>query len=98
MENLTKKTLEFNKKLNEKQMMNKLEEVIVPSLDGDETSLRGKQPKARISQLPKEGYGANVARWPARLHATPERLQSIKIDAFISRKDFLWQNQNIGMR
>ncbi|KAL2317192.1 hypothetical protein Fmac_031068 [Flemingia macrophylla] len=43
--------------------------------------------KACISQLPEDGYGANVARWPARLHAPPERLQSIKFDAFISRKE-----------
>ncbi|KAG5052986.1 hypothetical protein JHK87_005184 [Glycine soja] len=43
--------------------------------------------KLCISQLPENGYGANVARWPARLHTPPDRLQSIKFDAFISRNE-----------
>lgn len=43
--------------------------------------------KACISRLPENGYGANVTRWPARLQAPPSRLQSIKFDAFISRKE-----------
>ncbi|XP_054798176.1 probable methyltransferase PMT11 [Prosopis cineraria] len=43
--------------------------------------------KACISRLPENGYEANVTRWPARLQAPPSRLQSIKFDAFISRKE-----------
>ena len=43
--------------------------------------------KPCISRLPDNGYGGNVTNWPARLHAPPERLQSIQIDAYISRKD-----------
>ncbi|XP_061368929.1 probable methyltransferase PMT11 [Gastrolobium bilobum] len=43
--------------------------------------------KACISELPKNGYEANVTNWPARLQTPPNRLQSIKLDAFISRKE-----------
>lgn len=37
--------------------------------------------------MPENGYGANLTKWPARLHTPPDRLQSIKLDAFISRKE-----------
>jgi len=37
--------------------------------------------------LPKNGYGANVTDWPARLQAPPDRLKSIKLDAFSSRSE-----------
>ncbi|KAK9270383.1 hypothetical protein L1049_025962 [Liquidambar formosana] len=43
--------------------------------------------KACITQIPKNGYGANVTAWPARLHYPPDRLQSIEMDAYISRKE-----------
>ncbi|XP_010067444.2 probable methyltransferase PMT11 [Eucalyptus grandis] len=43
--------------------------------------------KACITQLPENGYGANVTAWPARLQMPPDRLQSIHIDAYISRKE-----------
>ncbi|TKY47470.1 methyltransferase PMT11 [Spatholobus suberectus] len=43
--------------------------------------------KACISELPKNGYGANVTEWPARLQTPPDRLQSIKLDAFTSRAE-----------
>ncbi|XVE52618.1 hypothetical protein DITRI_Ditri02bG0136200 [Diplodiscus trichospermus] len=43
--------------------------------------------KACISQLPENGYGANVAPWPARLQTPPDRLQSIQIDSYIARKE-----------
>ncbi|KAK7275597.1 hypothetical protein RIF29_16716 [Crotalaria pallida] len=43
--------------------------------------------KACISQLPSSGYGANVTKWPARLHQPPDRLQSIKLDEIISRAE-----------
>ncbi|CAL0317947.1 unnamed protein product [Lupinus luteus] len=43
--------------------------------------------KACITQLPSSGYGANVTKWPERLHQPPDRLQSIKHDGIISRKD-----------
>ncbi|CAL0334854.1 unnamed protein product [Lupinus luteus] len=43
--------------------------------------------KACISRLPENGNGANVTRWPARLQSPPDRLQSIKMDAFMSRNE-----------
>ncbi|XP_059631734.1 probable methyltransferase PMT10 [Cornus florida] len=43
--------------------------------------------KACISRLPENGYGANVTTWPARLHLPPDRLLSIKMDAYMSRKE-----------
>ena len=43
--------------------------------------------KACITQLPSNGYGANVTQWPSRLHQPPDRLHSIKLDAIISRVD-----------
>ncbi|KAF1889438.1 hypothetical protein Lal_00024763 [Lupinus albus] len=43
--------------------------------------------KACITQLPSGGHGANVTKWPARLHQPPDRLQSIKQDAIISRTE-----------
>ncbi|RHN57014.1 putative S-adenosyl-L-methionine-dependent methyltransferase [Medicago truncatula] len=43
--------------------------------------------KACISQLPENGYGVNLTKWPARLQTSPDRLQSIKLDALLSRKE-----------
>ncbi|XP_002524217.2 probable methyltransferase PMT11 [Ricinus communis] len=43
--------------------------------------------KACITRLPEDGYGANITTWPARLHTPPDRLQSIQLDAYISRKE-----------
>ncbi|KAE8712044.1 putative methyltransferase PMT10 [Hibiscus syriacus] len=43
--------------------------------------------KACISRLPENGYGANVAPWPARLQIPPDRLQSIHIDSYVARKE-----------
>ncbi|KAF3447052.1 hypothetical protein FNV43_RR12232 [Rhamnella rubrinervis] len=43
--------------------------------------------RACISRLPENGYGANVTAWPARLQYPPDRLQTVKIDASISRKE-----------
>ncbi|KDP44890.1 hypothetical protein JCGZ_01390 [Jatropha curcas] len=43
--------------------------------------------KACINRLPENGYGANVTKWPARLYTAPDRLQSIQMDAYISRKE-----------
>lgn len=43
--------------------------------------------KPCITPLPEDRSGANITTWPARLHNPPERLESIKIDAFVSRKD-----------
>lgn len=43
--------------------------------------------KACITQFPDNGYGANVTLWPKRLHYPPDRLFSIKMDAYMSRKD-----------
>lgn len=43
--------------------------------------------KACITRLPDDGAGSNVTTWPARLHNPPERLQSIQMDAYISRRE-----------
>ncbi|KAF8397420.1 hypothetical protein HHK36_016336 [Tetracentron sinense] len=43
--------------------------------------------KACITRLPENGSGANVTTWPARLHNPPDRLQSIQMDGYISRKE-----------
>lgn len=43
--------------------------------------------KACITRLPKNAYGANVTAWPERLHYPPDRLLSLKMDAYMSRKD-----------
>ncbi|KAG8380744.1 hypothetical protein BUALT_Bualt06G0047900 [Buddleja alternifolia] len=43
--------------------------------------------KACITRLSEEGYGSNVTAWPERLQNPPDRLQSIQIDAYISRKE-----------
>ncbi|XP_057484153.1 probable methyltransferase PMT11 [Actinidia eriantha] len=43
--------------------------------------------KACISRLPEDGAGANVTQWPARLNNPPDRLQSIQMDAYISRRE-----------
>ncbi|XWS74928.1 hypothetical protein CRYUN_Cryun01aG0040500 [Craigia yunnanensis] len=50
--------------------------------------------KACISRLPKNGYGANVAPWPARLQIPPDRLQSIRIDSYIARKELFKAESN----
>ncbi|KHG25789.1 hypothetical protein F383_32660 [Gossypium arboreum] len=42
---------------------------------------------ACITLLPVNGYGSNVSTWPARLHDPPDRLQSIEMNAYISRKE-----------
>ncbi|XP_028060465.1 probable methyltransferase PMT10 [Camellia sinensis] len=43
--------------------------------------------KACITLLPENGYGANVTSWPTRLHYPPDRLPTIKMDAYNSRKE-----------
>ncbi|GKU98451.1 hypothetical protein SLEP1_g11457 [Rubroshorea leprosula] len=43
--------------------------------------------RACITPLPENGYGSNVSTWPMRLHYPPDRLQSIEMDASISRKE-----------
>ncbi|KAK4799283.1 hypothetical protein SAY86_024648 [Trapa natans] len=43
--------------------------------------------KACITWLPENGYGVNITEWPARLQNPPGRLQTIQIDAVISRNE-----------
>ncbi|KAF4401505.1 hypothetical protein G4B88_001699 [Cannabis sativa] len=45
--------------------------------------------KPCITRLPENGYGANVTTWPERLQTPPERLLSITMDGYISRKELL---------
>ncbi|TKY56781.1 hypothetical protein E2542_SST21227 [Spatholobus suberectus] len=64
MENLAKKTLEFNKKFSKKQsMVNKVEEEKAHPADGDETALRGK--RAKVSQ--EEWKYIGVGPWRKRI-------------------------------
>ncbi|GMP46754.1 hypothetical protein CsSME_00014798 [Camellia sinensis var. sinensis] len=42
---------------------------------------------AYITPLPENGYGAKVSIWPTRLHYPPDRLLTIKMDAYNSRKE-----------
>lgn len=39
----------------------------------------------RSTELPENDYGSNNTTWPACLHDPPDRLQSIKMEADISR-------------
>ncbi|XP_076954715.1 putative methyltransferase PMT11 [Bidens hawaiensis] len=43
--------------------------------------------KPCISRLPEDGSGANITKWPERLDIPPQRLQSIQVDAYVSRND-----------
>lgn len=43
--------------------------------------------KACITRIPEDGYGANLVKWPDRLHITPSRLKSIQMDAYMSREE-----------
>ncbi|KAG7608274.1 S-adenosyl-L-methionine-dependent methyltransferase [Arabidopsis suecica] len=43
--------------------------------------------KACITRIEENGYGANLAPWPARLLTPPDRLQTIQIDSYIARKE-----------
>ncbi|KAI4299527.1 hypothetical protein L6164_032979 [Bauhinia variegata] len=69
--------------------LNRAEGTIPPLCDpsDDPDSVWYVDLKACITRLPENGYGSNVTRWPARLQTPPDRLQSIKLDAFISRKE-----------
>ncbi|KAF2568284.1 hypothetical protein F2Q68_00024096 [Brassica cretica] len=43
--------------------------------------------KPCISRIPENGSGGSVPSWPARLHAPPDRLQTITFDSYIARKE-----------
>lgn len=43
--------------------------------------------KACITRIPENGFGQNLTTWPARLQTPPDRLQSIQMDAYMSRKE-----------
>ncbi|PIN07936.1 Phosphoethanolamine N-methyltransferase [Handroanthus impetiginosus] len=66
------------------------EEGVLPPLcepDDDPDNVWYVDLKPCITRLPEEGYGSNVTAWPERLQNPPDRLQSIQIDAYISRKE-----------
>ena len=50
------------------------------------------------SRFPRNGYGGNITTWPAHFHHPPNTLQSIKIDAFLSRNDIYKAESNTGMK
>ncbi|KAF9598244.1 hypothetical protein IFM89_026075 [Coptis chinensis] len=43
--------------------------------------------KLCINHLPENGYGANISPWPLRIYNPPDRLQSIQMDAYKSKKE-----------
>ncbi|XP_028090506.1 probable methyltransferase PMT10 [Camellia sinensis] len=52
--------------------------------------------KACITPLPENGYGANVTSWPTSLHYPPDRLLTIKMDAYNSRKEIFRAESKYG--
>lgn len=63
-------------------------------LDDDPDNVWYVDMKACITRLPENGYGANLTTWPARLQNPPDRLQSIQMDAYISRKELFRAESN----
>ncbi|CAM8952187.1 unnamed protein product [Rhodiola kirilowii] len=43
--------------------------------------------KTCITRLPENGYGSNISTWPERLVTPPDRLQTVQLDAYISRNE-----------
>ncbi|XWS15184.1 hypothetical protein CRYUN_Cryun35bG0072600 [Craigia yunnanensis] len=79
----------WRKPLNNSCYLNRDTEVLPPLCDPKDNSdnVWYVDLRACITQLPVNGYGSNVSTWPARLHYPPDRLQSIEMDASISRKE-----------
>uniref|UniRef100_A0A7N2MJ06 Methyltransferase n=1 Tax=Quercus lobata TaxID=97700 RepID=A0A7N2MJ06_QUELO len=80
---------EWRKPLNNSCYLNRAGEVQPPLCDSDDDPGKVWYVNLRtcITRLPENGYGANVTTWPSRLHYPPDRLQSIEMDAYISRKE-----------
>ncbi|PWA88172.1 S-adenosyl-L-methionine-dependent methyltransferases superfamily protein [Artemisia annua] len=79
----------WQKPLNNSCYLNREPETLPPLCDerDDPDDVWYVDLKPCISRLPEDGSGANISTWPDRLNNPPERLQSIKLDAFVSRKD-----------
>ncbi|KAL7155811.1 hypothetical protein ABFS83_03G100900 [Erythranthe nasuta] len=80
----------WQKPLNNSCYLNRDRDVIKPSLcdtTDNPDEIWYVNAKACITRLPENGYGANITNWPARLHSPPERLFTIKMDAFNSRRE-----------
>ncbi|XVF64476.1 hypothetical protein PTKIN_Ptkin09bG0173000 [Pterospermum kingtungense] len=79
----------WRKPLNNSCYLNRCTGVLPPLCDPDDNSdnVWNVDLRACITALPMNGYGSNVSTWPARLHYPPDRLQSIEMDAYISRKE-----------
>ncbi|KAH7524571.1 hypothetical protein FEM48_Zijuj06G0133700 [Ziziphus jujuba var. spinosa] len=79
----------WRKPLNNSCYLNRGTEVHPPLCDSndDPDNVWYVDLKACITRLPDNGYGANVIAWPARLQSPPDRLQTVNIDAYISRKE-----------
>nr|XP_023887154.1 probable methyltransferase PMT10 isoform X1 [Quercus suber] len=79
----------WQKPLNNSCYLNRAGEVQPPLCDSDDDPDKVWYVNLRtcITRLPENGYGANVTTWPSRLHYPPDRLQSIEMDAYISRKE-----------
>ncbi|KAG9448162.1 hypothetical protein H6P81_014290 [Aristolochia fimbriata] len=43
--------------------------------------------KACITRLPENRLGANISKWPQRLHDPPDRLQTVEMDAYMAKKE-----------
>ncbi|KAG8493864.1 hypothetical protein CXB51_011333 [Gossypium anomalum] len=79
----------WRKPLNNSCYLNHDAKVLPPLCDPDDNSdnVWYTNLKTCITPLPGNGYGSNVSAWPERLHYPPERLQTIDMDAHISRKE-----------
>ncbi|XP_068641264.1 probable methyltransferase PMT11 [Aristolochia californica] len=43
--------------------------------------------KPCITRLPENRLGANLMKWPERLHYPPDRLQTVEMDAYMAKKE-----------
>ncbi|KAL8485402.1 hypothetical protein ACS0TY_027633 [Phlomoides rotata] len=79
----------WQKPLNNSCYLNRNRDVKPPLCDtnDDPDDIWNANVKACITRLPENGYGANITDWPARLHSPPDRLFSIQMDAYKSRKE-----------
>uniref|UniRef100_A0A0C9RNM4 Methyltransferase n=1 Tax=Wollemia nobilis TaxID=56998 RepID=A0A0C9RNM4_9CONI len=50
--------------------------------------------KACITQLPENGFGRNLTKWPERLHISPDRLEVAPVDAYVAKKELFVAEQN----
>ncbi|XAR62859.1 Phosphoethanolamine N-methyltransferase [Bertholletia excelsa] len=79
----------WQKPLNNSCYLNRKPEVLPPmcQTSDDPDKVWYVNLRTCLTWLPENGYGSNVTSWPARLHDPPDRLLTIKMDAYMSRKE-----------